>query len=490
MEKIFVTSSNLVNRLSDYLRAHNISGEVYGLEVDCAAFITPEILMREINSKKEIFKDKLIIVPGNCIGDFSKIQNCVKGTSNIADIELIDDFNILSPKFPADYMIKEKLKIKAQNDLNSENEDFLFKIGNLKIGGNQPVRILAEIVDAVNLTDDEILDKAEYFIKSGADLIDIGMPFNFTEEYNLRIPHIIEILSNFKVPLSIDSLNKKYLNTAIDCGIDLVLSLDASNYEIAKNKNLKNAVVVPKGIKGVSRKKVKFMLKLIEKIKKISDANLFADLILEPFNFSEMKFVESILDYKKFAEKSKTPIFFGAGNVTELIDADSVGVNAVLMGIAYELNASIVFTPEYSMKTRNSVKELKRASEMFYLARKRKTIPKDLGIDLLVLKDKRKYEVEYLYDKEISALKIGFEKDKINFRIFLKNNEIYAVAEKENMEKTAVHGTSAEMIYKTIIKNFGKDIKKEHAAYLGKELEKAEIALKIGKNYIQDADLF
>jgi len=42
----------------------------------------------------------LIIVPGECAGDFSKIPNCVKGTLNIAEINLIDDFNMLSPEFP------------------------------------------------------------------------------------------------------------------------------------------------------------------------------------------------------------------------------------------------------------------------------------------------------------------------------------------------------------------------------------------------------
>jgi dihydropteroate synthase len=30
----------------------------------------------------------------------------------------------------------------------------------------------------------------------------------------------------------------------------------------------------------------------------------------------------------------------------------------------------------------------------------------------------------------------------------------------------------------------------EHATYLGSELEKAEIALKLGKNYVQDFPIF
>ena len=30
----------------------------------------------------------------------------------------------------------------------------------------------------------------------------------------------------------------------------------------------------------------------------------------------------------------------------------------------------------------------------------------------------------------------------------------------------------------------------EHAVYLGRELEKAEVCLKLGKSYVQDVDVF
>ena len=38
----------------------------------------------------------------------------------------------------------------------------------------------------------------------------------------------------------------------------------------------------------------------------------------------------------KFKEKNREPVFFGVGNVTELLDSDSTGVNALLGGIAME----------------------------------------------------------------------------------------------------------------------------------------------------------
>jgi dihydropteroate synthase len=52
-----------------------------------------------------------------------------------------------------------------------------------------------------------------------------------------------------------------------------------------------------------------------------------------------------------------------------------------------------------------------------------------------------------------------------------------------------VKGTKAVDIYQTIIRN--KLITKlDHAAYLGNELQKAEIALKLDRSYQQDEPLF
>jgi Dihydropteroate synthase and related enzymes len=104
--------------------------------------------------------------------------------------------------------------------------------------------------------------------------------------------------------------------------------------------------------------------------------------------------VASLERYKKIREKFKDiPLFFGVGNVSELIDADSVGVNAILSGLASELNADILFTPEYSQKCFGSIYELRRASEMMFLSENRGMPPKDLGIDLLLFKEKRKRRV-------------------------------------------------------------------------------------------------
>ena len=55
----------------------------------------------------------------------------------------------------------------------------------------------------------------------------------------------------------------------------------------------------------------------------------------------------------------------------------------------------------------------------------------------------------------------------------------------ENKLLRTIEGTHASEIYRTIIAN-GWVTHLSHAAYLGKELERAELSLKLGFKYVQD----
>jgi dihydropteroate synthase-like protein len=203
--------------------------------------------------------------------------------------------------------------------------------------------------------------------------------------------------------------------------------------------------------------------------------------------------VDSLLACRQFKNRNKIPLFFGVGNVTELLDVDSVGANAILAGIAMELSASILFTPEESGKTRGSVKELAISSDMMFLARKRESVPKDLGINLLVFKNKRRSEpIEEEFDvpEFNGSADYQFIQDSAgSFKISLKEEEIWTVHYLNMKPTMVIKGHTAKEVYDEIIKrNLVSRI--EHAAYLGQELEKAEDALKLGKNYVQDFPLF
>ena len=98
--------------------------------------------------------------------------------------------------------------------------------------------------------------------------------------------------------------------------------------------------------------------------------------------------------------------------------------------MAKEAGASIIFTSEHSDKTRGSIREMRRATEMMALTRDR-PYPKDLGIGLLVLKEKRRRREPPLeYDTHIPARRMPDEityDPKGNFRIGIEGDQIVAV---------------------------------------------------------------
>ena len=160
-------------------------------------------------------------------------------------------------------------------------------------------------------------------------------------------------------------------------------------------------------------------------------------------------------------------------------------MNALLAGIAAEAGASIIFTSEHSDKTRGSIREMRRATEMMVLARDR-PYPKDLGIDLLVLKEKRhRREPPLKYDSSHQARpmpqKITYD-PKGNFRIGIEGDQIVAVSHGK-----AIKGTRWQDVFSTLLSQ-GDVSLLDHAGYLGRELYKAELAIRFGRSFEQDGE--
>ena len=70
-----------------------------------------------------------------------------------------------------------------------------------------------------------------------------------------------------------------------------------------------------------------------------------------------------------------------------------------------------------------------------------------------------------------------------SFKIHIADEKIVA-----SHPKMEVGGTSAKDILNTLI-DFGLVTRLDHAGYLGRELEKAEIALRLKRSYSQDEPL-
>ncbi len=352
------------------------------------------------------------------------------------------------------------------------------------------------LANAPLLSKEELIKRAQYFVESGAQMIDIGMIAGETLTH--RIPEMVKTLKeNLNgIPVSIDTLNPIEIKAAIESGVDMVLSLDLGNYNevlpLMEEKNIP-AVILPTNFsKNWTPKTIEDRVNALEElITKCNEIDVIADLILDPVNSHSI--VESIIACHEFKKRNEVPLFFGVGNVTELLDTDSVGVNSLLSGIAMELGASILFTPEESGKTIGSVHELSVSSKMMFLAKNRGSIPKDLGINLIVLKDKRKGEL--ITEKIDAPIIEGGEDYKFtqdphgSFKIMIDNGFIKAVHYVKMKPDVIIKGETAKAVYDEIIKR-GLISRLEHATYLGAELQKAEIAAALNKDYVQDFTLF
>ena len=339
---------------------------------------------------------------------------------------------------------------------------FFGEENNLKGYGEHKIKIIAEIVDAYNLPVDEILKRADYYKKSGADIIDLGCPA--AGKFN-DIETAVKVLKESGYTVSIDTFDDETILKADNAGADLVLSINSQNIHIAGDLNAK-VVVVPDFGEGLES--------LYENASKLDNQgkDYIMDPVLEPLC---MGFTESIM---KFIELRKThpekEIMMGLGNLTELTDADSIGINAVMTGIAAELNINYVLSTEVISWAMGSVKELDLARKLMHYAGENHIPPKRIDNSLIALKDS---PFEFYSEEELKNIQQEI-RDR-SYRIFTDKDKIYLFN-----RDVFISGTDPQEIFNRL------EIKSpEHAFYLGKELERAALAIKLGKKYVQEQPL-
>ncbi len=163
------------------------------------------------------------------------------------------------------------------------------------------------------------------------------------------------------------------------------------------------------------------------------------DLILESV---PPHLARSVTAFQLYRERNPNDVLLaGVGNVVELYDADSVGMNALLAGIAKELSINLLLTTEVSAKARGgSVRELRRAVDMNLF-----DTPKDLGFDLLILKEKRRTDWRFRRAEEVvEAREKQVELEPVYFRVWLEDGRIWVNAHRGTEVVLTVVGGRAE----------------------------------------------
>ena len=205
------------------------------------------------------------------------------------------------------------------------------------------------------------------------------------------------------------------------------------------------------------------------------DVRVRIDPVVEPiasgFAASLGRYLQACQQYPGYA------MMMGVGNLTALTDADSAGVNVLLLGFCQELGIRSVLTTEVINGARSSVRELDLARRLVYHACKHRIVPKRLEPNLILLRDPK-----LRVHGDDTLRELAEQVTDANFRIFAERGRLHVINRDMWLQGTDPFDLFAEMMQRT-------EIDPAHAFYLGYELAKALTALTLGKNYVQDQSL-
>jgi dihydropteroate synthase-like protein len=331
--------------------------------------------------------------------------------------------------------------------------------------GAYDIAIIAEINHVPRLTRTQVLAQAHAYRAAGADLIDVGCdpggPWPGVRD-------TVQALRDEGFRVSIDSFDPHEVEAAVAAGAELVLSVNSSNRDAARAWGCEVVVVpdVPATLDGLDQ--------TVETLLAVG-VPFRLDPVLEPIGFG---FAASLGRYLEVRRRyPEAALMMGVGNLTELTDVDSAGVNVLLLGFCQELGIRSVLTTEVINWCRSSVRELDLARRLVYHACTERVLPKRLEPNLVLLRDPKLHEHGAAALEELAA-----RITDPNFRLFAERGQLHALNGQMFLHDSDPFALFAAMRQR-------QDIDPAHAFYLGYELAKAVTALALGKNYVQDQAL-
>ncbi len=404
--------------------------EVAVLPISVAALMTPAWVARRLDIPQDIAR---IILPGQCRGDLAP---------------LVEKTGLPVERGPED--LRDLPKYFGHNDAR------------LAGYGAFDIEILAEINHAPKLDRAELLAMARQFADEGADRIDVGCD---PDGPWLGVGEAVSALRDLGLRVSIDTFDPVEARLATTAGADLVLSVNASNRAHAADWGAE-VVAIPDNPGSLDG--------LEETIAFLENAGVpyRIDPILEPIGFGFARSLGRYLEVRK--QFPNAPVMMGIGNLTELTDVDSAGVNTLLIGFCQEVGIRSVLTTAVINWARSSVREIDRARRLAYHAVQNRRLPKHVEPGLIMLRDPKvaRFGLENLQEL---ARRI---KDP-NWRLFAEDGLLYA------LNNTSFLGDTDPFL---LFEKMGVT-DPSHAFYLGFELMKAKTALLLSKNYRQDQAL-
>jgi len=475
--------------------------EIFVSSVPVASLASADFIARELkNFLRERMDIDLIVIPGLVRGSAKTIEELtgirsVKGPRYVGDLPDFVDMLLtgfeFSPDVPADDLLREIIVSSLDERVTelSIRSEAAFYLRGVKIPVRPPPLLL---LFETSVEPAKAVSDASYVRELGFDGVIIGC-----ESWGCPKSVAVEAVRSVRqvwpsALLGFDAKDYSNLADVVAMGdVDIVMNLTSDDVEsLGEALRGKGAVIIPETGAADPLNSIKAGVRAAERV----GANPIIDpMILPPLNGLAPSLASFFASLKVF---SRYPHLLGAPNVYELMDADTPGAAAVLTALAIEAGASLLLVTESSNKAVGAAQEFAIARKMVLRALARKSPPKDVGASLLILKEKR-YRGTSPPRLSVRVVEINkYVPPKLDKDFFVK---IYVDRDEERIVAD-VHTSGGEAVLRVT----GKDalsvarallaevpgISREHAAYIGYELCKAETALKLMKSYVQDLPLF
>ena len=333
--------------------------------------------------------------------------------------------------------------------------------------GSHSIEIIAEINNCPRLPLADILDEAARLSADGADVIDVGCDLGETWS---GVGEAVRALVDAGHRVSVDSMNPDEIALAVAAGAQLVLSVNQTNRDAAVDWGCE-VVAVPREPSDLAS-----LDQTIDFLEKHNVAYR-VDPVLEPIGFGFAQSLQRYLDVRR--RYPDVEMMMGIGNLTELTDVDSAGMNVALLGLCEEIGVRSVLTTQVINWAQTAVRECDLARRLVHYAVTEQSLPKHVEPRLVTLRD---VTVTEIGPDELQQLSQRIKDN--NYRIFASGGQIHLVS-------AGLHLSDSDpfRLFQRLMDTEPTNVDPAHAFYLGYELCKAATADTLSKQYEQDEPL-
>ena len=427
---MFVTGRLAEPALRRVVSELEMNHQISVMNISVAALMTTGWIARRLRVPSGVDN---IVIPGLCEGDVDTLQQAtgLRVRKGPADIRAL-------PEWYGREAIRAEL-------------------------GPRDVRVFAEINGVQSLSCDQVVDRAQAYRAAGADVIDLGLSLD--RSWLTEGPPTIAALRERGLSLSIDTLDPEHIRMADTAGVDYVLSLTPQTLELAQGLRATPVLITedPDDIDSLDR--------MAARMEQLNHPYML-DSILAPINSG---FAASLARYVEVRRRRpEAELLMGIANITELTEADSTGVTALLIGFCQEVGIGAVLSTEVIGWAHGVVRETVLAAQIMHVAQRQARPPKHVDSGLLTSKDE---SMRAPSEQELRAMQAQIS--DANYRLFADADWLYAFNGERFVREANMYA---------LFDQLGVD-DASHAFYLGKELMKATIARGLRKSYRQEGPL-